>query len=124
MDDMSKRDGLTGRPESEDAPAADDQPGVGDVTEPFGAAVASQTKAGRRNPCPNCGSRSVAAISYGYPAPSVFDDPGLAAGEFALGGCVIWPDMPEFRCNACGYEWRREAPEEISRPPTAIDGSV
>jgi hypothetical protein len=27
------------------------------------------------------------------------------AGRVALGGCVVWPEAPEWRCVVCGYEW-------------------
>jgi hypothetical protein len=77
----------------------------GGFTEPVEAAIQLETQAGRRSPCPNCGSRSIASIMYGYPMPGVFDEPEVGAGEHVLGGCCIWPEMPMFRCHACGYEW-------------------
>jgi hypothetical protein len=84
--------------------------GVG-IPEPVNGSGGSPTRVGRQRPCPNCGSRSVAAIAYGLPSPSVWQDPDLDT-EFVLGGCCIWPEMPMFRCHECGHEW---APPEDSR---------
>ena len=72
-------------------------------------ASARTTRAGRRHRCAACGSRNVARIAFGYPLPGWEEDPDFVAGEYVLGGCCVWPDMPEFRCNACGNEWRVSA---------------
>ena len=94
----------------EDFDRSDDAGPDGGITEPFDAAAAVVTQAGRQHPCPNCGSRSVAGIRYGMPAGDSQHDPGLDT-EFTLGGCCIWPEMPEFHCHACNHEWRSRPPE-------------
>jgi hypothetical protein len=63
------------------------------------------TRAGRRRRCPNCGSRNVARISYGYPAPGLEESPGYLSGEFVLGGCCVGAEMPTRHCHRCGSEW-------------------
>jgi len=73
--------------------------------EPVGATIRPITRAGRRHPCPNCGSQSVARIMVGLPAPGVLEDREREAGEYILGGCMVWPDMPRFHCHRCGWEW-------------------
>jgi hypothetical protein len=32
----------------------------------------------------------------------------MGAGEIALGGCVVWSDMPDCRCNACLVEFTQD----------------
>lgn len=76
----------------------------GRPTEPHHAASKPDTDLGRQSPCPNCGSHSVAAIFWGYAAPSVLDDPALGT-DFILGGCVVGPAIPQLHCHACGYRW-------------------
>jgi hypothetical protein len=105
-----------GQPErSEDAGPA------GGITEPVDAATQVITKAGRRRPCPNCGSRSVAAIHYGMPVGGPQETPGFEV-EFVLGGCCVWPEMPDLHCNTCGYDWatpeslQAEATRELGNP--------
>ena len=50
--------------------------------------------------CPRCHSPRVAPIVHGLPAHETF----VAAEreELELGGCLIWPDSPAYRCRACG----------------------
>jgi hypothetical protein len=91
------------------------------------AGTARTTRAGRRRPCPDCGSRSVAAIHYGLPRPEILQNPGLASGEFVLGGCCVWPEMPEYHCHACGHDWRVSPPYDdmplFSSEPTSKGGN-
>ncbi|HEV8045750.1 MAG TPA: hypothetical protein VGP38_11255 [Rubrobacter sp.] len=54
--------------------------------------------------CPGCGSRGVLPIFYGMPGPELVEE--SAAGRVALGGCVIFPEAPDWRCVACGHHWR------------------
>ena len=49
--------------------------------------------------CPTCGS-AVTPILYGYPSPELFETEGR--GEVILGGCVVDPSMPTWRCQRCG----------------------
>jgi predicted RNA-binding Zn-ribbon protein involved in translation (DUF1610 family) len=67
------------------------------------------TEAGAGHPCPACGSRDVAEIVYGYPAFDQEWQAKLEAGEWAIGGCVIEPDQPDYECHACGSAFRRDA---------------
>lgn len=51
--------------------------------------------------CPQCGGAPV-PIVYGLPGPELFEE--AERGEVALGGCVVWPDRPLWRCTACGSD--------------------
>ena len=53
--------------------------------------------------CPRCGSEDVLPIVYGYPSRELFEE--SLAGRVKLGGCVVWPGVPEFHCKACEHEW-------------------
>ena len=52
--------------------------------------------------CPRCDSEYVLPIRYGYPGPKMVED--YHAGRILLGGCMIHPDYPHWRCLDCGYE--------------------
>jgi len=67
-----------------------------------------RTSAGARHSCPACGSRDVAQIRYGYPAFDQESEAKLGAGEWAIGGCVIEPDQPDYECHACGSSFRQD----------------
>ena len=56
--------------------------------------------------CPRCQSDEVLPIVYGLPTPETVEV--SAAGRVALGGCMIWPEAPDWRCEVCGHEWRQE----------------
>jgi hypothetical protein len=45
---------------------------------------------------------------YGMPAFSAELEQALERGELAIGGCVVTQGQPEFSCNACGHEFRRD----------------
>ena len=51
-------------------------------------------------PCPACGSSNRLRILYGFPTPEAFE--ASERGEFALGGCVIGPESPDYECRDCG----------------------
>ena len=53
--------------------------------------------------CPRCHSDEVVPIVYGMPDPELVEE--SRAGRVALGGCVLFPEAPEWRCVVCGYEW-------------------
>ena len=55
--------------------------------------------------CPDCNSREVVRILYGFPSQEASD--AAERGEVALGGCVINDDDPEWRCRVCGRRFRR-----------------
>jgi hypothetical protein len=56
--------------------------------------------------CPRCHSDEVIPIVYGVPGPELVEE--SRAGRVALGGRVVWPEAPKWRCVACGLEWRDE----------------
>jgi hypothetical protein len=63
----------------------------------------------RRTPvCPRCASSDVAWILPGYPIHSPELEADLGAGRVVLGGCVVWDDQSDHRCNACGAEFRAD----------------
>lgn len=41
-----------------------------------------------------------------------------ARGEIALGGCLVWPESPDYRCRGCG------SPLPWVRPPDVEDQEV
>ncbi len=55
--------------------------------------------------CPRCGNPTGIRIAYGLPGSELIER--AERGEIALGGCMIRPDSPEWRCtnDACGYKW-------------------
>jgi len=58
--------------------------------------------------CPRCNSEDTVPIVYGYPGPELAE--ASMRGEVALGGCVVFPDAPEYTCRSCGHEWRQDGP--------------
>ena len=54
--------------------------------------------------CPNCHSRDVVPILYGYPGPEVMEE--SQEGKVHLGGCAIEENQPQKHCNNCGHEWK------------------
>jgi len=54
--------------------------------------------------CPRCHSEDVVRIVYGEPTEEMVEE--SMAGRVALGGCVVWPDAPDYTCQNCGHEWR------------------
>ena len=51
-------------------------------------------------PCPTCGSTDALRILYGYPTGEAFE--ASERGEFALGGCMIGEESPDYECRGCG----------------------
>ena len=54
------------------------------------------------NLCPFCREGHILPILYGYPGAGSFDR--ARRGEAFLGGCVVRPGMPGYRCNRCGFD--------------------
>ena len=54
--------------------------------------------------CPDCGSSGVVPIAYGYPTGEMWEE--AERGEIAIGGCIVAPDNPDWRCNDCGHAWQ------------------
>ena len=55
--------------------------------------------------CPECAQPGV-PIAYGFPSPEMFE--AADAGRIALGGCVIYEDMPTWKCSAA-HKWADES---------------
>ena len=53
--------------------------------------------------CPQCKSNMIIDIVYGYPGDELQDE--ASRGKVKLGGCLIEPDNPEYRCKSCGHEF-------------------
>lgn len=50
--------------------------------------------------CPRCGSTiDPLPVVYGYPSPELFEE--ARAGRVRLGGCLIEPEAPDYRCPVC-----------------------
>jgi hypothetical protein len=62
--------------------------------------------------CERCSSREIAEIIYGLVTPDVEAD--YPDRRIILGGCVIEPTSPRWRCLSCGHSWGRALPEENS----------
>jgi len=62
--------------------------------------------------CPRCSSEDTVPIVYGYPGPKL-TEPSIR-GEVVLGGCMVWPDAPDYTCKNCGHEWREHEALENS----------
>jgi hypothetical protein len=49
--------------------------------------------------CPSCGHAEVIPIAYGLPGPEM--QAAVERGEIALGGCIVSPENPNWRCTEC-----------------------
>jgi DNA-directed RNA polymerase subunit RPC12/RpoP len=56
--------------------------------------------------CPRCNSEYTVPIVYGLPGAELVEE--SKAGRVALGGCVVFPDAPDYTCRNCGHEWRED----------------
>ncbi|MGV0962328.1 MAG: hypothetical protein ACOYBT_00385 [Polynucleobacter sp.] len=57
----------------------------------------------RKYICPTCNKNTGVDIVYGEPSIEIARQ--IELGEIALGGCVIEPNQPNYRCMSCGFEW-------------------
>src|SRR5262245_29653153 len=57
-------------------------------------------------PCPACGSPRVAEFFYGLANLDQLK-PDLDAGRVVLGGCCLFEDSPQWKCQDCGHAWDR-----------------
>ena len=56
--------------------------------------------------CPACSSEDTLPMAYGLPSP---ETKAMAErGEVVIGGCNIWPDMPDRECRSCGKRFRSD----------------
>ena len=55
--------------------------------------------------CPSCGTTDPIEILYGLPSSEMME--AADAGVIALGGCIVHPDNPAYRCSnsECGTEF-------------------
>ena len=54
--------------------------------------------------CSKCGSDDIRPYMYGLPAPIGFKY--REAGLLVLGGCMVYPDNPDYRCNNCKTDFK------------------
>lgn len=54
--------------------------------------------------CTICGSTETVPIAYGLPGSGL--EERARQGQVRLGGCVIYPDAPDWFCRNCGGEFR------------------
>jgi hypothetical protein len=52
--------------------------------------------------CPRCSSDKGLTIAYGLESPDRIEE--SIAGRVSLGGCMVWPETPDWRCVANGHE--------------------
>lgn len=57
--------------------------------------------------CPECGTTDPIEILYGFPSGEMFE--AAEAGLIALGGCIVDPENPAYRCrnDKCNAEFGR-----------------
>lgn len=73
--------------------------------------------------CPDCNSKQVINIVYGYPSQDIAGD--AEKGKVKLGGCVIKPENPIYFCKECQNEWnRQDAIDAAYRKITGLRASV
>lgn len=65
----------------------------------------------REAPCPHCGAPlKLVPILYGFPTQEAFE--AARRRELQLGGCMVWPEQPEFACSNCDEPIEIGLPEE------------
>jgi len=55
--------------------------------------------------CPECKSKNVAWIFWGYPGNTKTIEEDLDKGEIILGGCRVSDHDPKWECNECHHTW-------------------
>ena len=58
--------------------------------------------------CPRCGAMKRLKIIYGLPGSDLIRD--SEHGKVALGGCLVDPSNPRWKCAVCGETWGRMGP--------------
>ena len=61
--------------------------------------------------CPQCKSKNVAWILWGYPNMNLIQEE-LDKGEITLGGCLIGDNDPKWECNECNHRWGERDDDE------------
>ncbi len=75
---------------------------------------------GRPSKCPQCGSPKIARIMYGLPDFSSEElKKAVEEGRIVLGGCIVAPDSPRWKCKGCGASMgtRYTKPSPVPLPP-------
>jgi len=55
--------------------------------------------------CPECKSKNVAWIFWGYPGNIKTIEEDLDKEEIILGGCLVSDHDPKWECNECHHRW-------------------
>lgn len=58
--------------------------------------------------CPNCKSNNVARVRFGMPDFNDKLQEELDNGTIVLGGCSVSDSDPNYCCNDCKHQWRRD----------------
>jgi len=56
-------------------------------------------------PCPECKSKNVAWIFWGYPGDMDWYLKGIESKEIVSGGCIVTDHDPKWECNVCHHRW-------------------
>ena len=68
--------------------------------------VGEENNSNEPNPnCPECKSKNVAWIFYGYPGDMEWYLEAIAKKEIVGGGCTVSNHDPKWRCNDCYHKW-------------------
>ena len=51
--------------------------------------------------CPKCESNMIIDIIYGYPGSDLVEE--QEKGKVELGGCIIEPESPTYKCKSCDH---------------------
>jgi hypothetical protein len=62
--------------------------------------------------CPKCSGTDAIPYVFGYPRPELLQ--AVDPEKVILGGCVVWPGQPAFRCRACATEFTKQGREAVS----------
>ncbi len=55
--------------------------------------------------CPNCNSKNIACIFWGYPGDMNGYLKGIESKEIVPGGCMVDDHDPKWECNKCNHRW-------------------
>ena len=58
--------------------------------------------------CPTCKSAHIARVLMGMPAFDKKLEKDLEDGKVILGGCLVDDSEPDYYCNDCKHQWRRD----------------
>ena len=81
----------------------------------------SSTDRAMRPICPNCGSRNVAWIQWGYPIWSDSLRDKMDRRETVLGGCCVSESSERWECNDCGHRFGNIGAEILVRKAKGED---